>query len=195
MSYILDALKKSQSNPGGNTLNIDPISSKKSISVVWIWLLGLVLAINLFGVAWFLNQPDPKASVATPTTNQTPPTRSQPVVVETASTTPLPMDVVATAVEPRPSTVVSAPRVLEMELDDLEPAEQQRFTALKFTSHIYTDDPTLCAVVIDGQRLKNGDRFGEMTIYEITELGVIFAEQTTRRGSQITRRIEVRPFE
>ncbi|MGK0224279.1 MAG: hypothetical protein ACI9ON_003529, partial [Limisphaerales bacterium] len=134
MSYILDALKKSQSNPGGNTLNIDPISSKKSISVVWIWLLGLVLAINLFGVAWFLNQPDPKASVATPTTNQTPPTRSQPVVVETASTTPLPMDVVATAVEPRPSTVVSAPRVLEMELDDLEPAEQQRFTALKFTS-------------------------------------------------------------
>lgn len=194
MSYILDALKKSQSNPGGSTLNIDPIATKQDVPAVWIWSLGLVLAINIFAIGWFLTQPTTEAVT---TKTDPPPTQTQPTVVRTAAPALLQTGVVASAtrVEAKQTEVVSTPRIVEMKSTDLKSAEQQRFKALKFTSHIYTDDPTLCAVVIDGQRLKNGDRFDGMIVYEITELGVVFAEQIGRDGSQMTRHIEVRPFE
>ena len=163
-------------------------------------MLGLVLAINIFGIGWFLTQPAPQA---VNTKIDTPPTQAQPTVVRTPVPVPAPVpaqlqtNVVTftTPVETETTQVVSAPRLVETKLANLKPAEQQRFKALNFTSHIYTDDPTLCAVVIDGQRLKNGDRFDDMVVYGITELGVVFAQQIGRAGSQITRHVEVRPFE
>ena len=77
-----------------------------------------------------------------------------------------------------------------MLLSELPSADQGRFLALNITSHIYTDDPSLCAVVIDGQRLGNGDRFAGLKVFKITPTGVIFEEQGDR-----PRRVEVNPFD
>ena len=87
-----------------------------------------------------------------------------------------------------PVVVATAPRV---PLDALSAEEQARFERLSYTSHIYTDDPTLCAVVIDGTRSQAGDQFEELRIVEITETGLIF-EQTA--GGAI-RHVVVTPFE
>ena len=73
----------------------------------------------------------------------------------------------------------------------LPAGEQIIYREFNYSSHIYTDDPSLCAIVIDGQRLKAGDAFKGLKIHAITEAGVIFDE--TRRG--VSRLIEVSIFE
>ncbi len=84
--------------------------------------------------------------------------------------------------------VASAPRV---SLTALSPAEQARFDRLSYTSHIYTDDPTLCAVVIDGTRYQTGDSVEELRIVEITETGLVFEQEV----AGAPRHVVVTPFE
>ena len=57
---------------------------------------------------------------------------------------------------------------------DLPPAQRLRFPDLEFSTHIYADAPDLRAVVVNGIRLTEGDRLGELELREITEEGAIF---------------------
>jgi polyhydroxyalkanoate synthesis regulator protein len=72
-------------------------------------------------------------------------------------------------------------------LQDLPRAEQSLYNGFTYSTHIYTDDPDLCAIVVDGQRLQVGDAFKGLKVTAITEQGVIFEEN--RRG--VVREVEV----
>ena len=72
-------------------------------------------------------------------------------------------------------------------LSELPASEQILYNGFNYSTHIYTDDPELCAVVIDGERLTAGDSFKGLKVLAITETGVIFEE--TRRGQR--RRVAV----
>ena len=74
-----------------------------------------------------------------------------------------------------------------LQLSALPAAEQSLYRGFNYSTHIYTDDPDLCAIVIDGQRLANGDAFKGLKLIAITEDGVVFEEN--RRGS--VREVEV----
>ena len=118
-----------------------------------------------------------------------PPPRGR-VIYEEPST---PTDTEVSAPKPAPANTppTDAPDIDAVHLRDLPVAEQTLYNGFSYTSHIYTDDPDLCAVVIDGQRLQTGDAFKGLQIVAITESGVIFQEN--RRG--VVRNVEVTPFE
>lgn len=187
MSYILDALKKSQSNADGSTVKIDPSASVRGISAAWIWVLGLVLALNVLTLVWFLFvnpkqeiQPQEKFAQRRATVEQAAVTAvqpSEPIAEPTPKPTPKPK------AAPKP--------IRQYTLGELPTATQTQFSNFVFTSHIYTDDPSLCAIVINGQRLHNGDEFSDLVVYQITETGVIFEAITNEE----IRRIEVNPFD
>ena len=193
MSYILDALKKSQANDqdDGITVRIDPVQQQGGISPIWAWLLGGLLALNLIAVIWYFGQTD---TVATETTAQQTDVENvpseqvevtQPKVEEPAS------EPAATLVaEPQP-TVPKTKAIRELSLADLPTADRNRIAAFSYTSHIYTEDPEFRAVVIDGQRLRTGETFQDLEIHAITEFGLVFESVQ----DQEIWRIAVNPFQ
>ncbi len=88
-----------------------------------------------------------------------------------------------------PAKPAPPPRLVQ--LRELSAAEQTVYNGFTFTSHIFTDDPSECAIVIDGQRLVAGDAFKGLKIVRITEAGVVFSEN--RRGK--VRHVEVSVIE
>ena len=55
-----------------------------------------------------------------------------------------------------------------------------RLAAIRFSSHIFAADQALRMVVVDGQRMKEGDTLsGGIRLEQITEDGVIFQHNGT----------------
>ncbi|HEX7035757.1 MAG TPA: general secretion pathway protein GspB [Pseudomonadales bacterium] len=65
-------------------------------------------------------------------------------------------------------------------LDELTPAERRRFPGIAFSTHIYSEDPELRAVVANGQRRQEGDRIRGLEILQITRDGVVLAFEDKR---------------
>ena len=94
----------------------------------------------------------------------------------TANTTPVVQETAPARQRARTSAVK------KVQLSELPPSEQDRFNSFNYSSHIYTDDPELCAIVINGQRLSAGDLFEGMEVVAITEEGMVFG--SSRLSSQ-----------
>ncbi len=66
----------------------------------------------------------------------------------------------------------AAPR-LRTTLADMPSLDRAGFPVLEFTTHIYADDADLRAVMVNGIRYREGEKFGpETTLAHITETGV-----------------------
>jgi general secretion pathway protein B len=50
---------------------------------------------------------------------------------------------------------------------------RRRFPGIAFSTHIWSEDPELRAIVANGERRREGDRVRGLTIHEITESGVV----------------------
>lgn len=179
MSYILDALKKSRAEEaaGGVALSMQPSAKTKSRPK---GLLGLVIVLVLTNVGlliWVsLPKPTTRPASVLPPVQTTPadPAKTQP----TSNTAPAE----AQSAPPQPiQQAVQTPQrkipVRKIALSDLPSDEQTRFNSFSYSTHIFTDDPSLCAIVIDGQRLSAGDSFEGMEVVAITEEGVVFGTQ------------------
>ncbi len=71
-------------------------------------------------------------------------------------------------------------------LADLDPATRKLLPPLKLSMHLWNDAPAQRFVILDGQRLREGDLLGELVIERITREGAVLAW----RGGQL--RIELR---
>jgi len=203
MSYILDALKKSEAEKAGEAVGLNPQQSgMKRPSITWIASgLAVILAVNiiLLGYIFLDRLPPSKEISASPTTISNVPLeqtadelgRTPPVV--TAGPPPQASVKIQPEIAPgkrqlrsndNPTLLQEKPsKVIEqVKLFDLPASEQLLYTGFKYSSHIYTDDPALCNIVIDGQTLGAGDAFKGLTVHAINEEGVVFLE--SRRGQQ-----------
>ncbi len=215
MSYILDALKKNQIEETQTGVSLQP--PRRGVPT---WLaagLVMVILINLGLVAWiYFSGTEDEQQVATGPTNETLqpiPATETPAPAETATN---PTPAAATATEPQtaaqrvpadsapaPSAArpTPAPETREQQpapaaappiaLRDLPASERILYDGFSYSTHIYTDDPSLCAIVVNGQRLTAGDSFQGLKVIAITEVGVVFEEN--RRGQR--RQIEVSVLE
>lgn len=162
MSYILDALKKSEAERNrGNLPTLLTIPNPglfKSSTAIWAVLAALVVNAALLA-AWLYwpTQQDPLRQteaiapvLAAPITRLDAPTQSIAApVVDTSA-------VVDTDDAPRPSNPET-------------PSEQ-----FAFSTHVYADDPTLRAVTLNGRRFVEGDTISNgVQLKEITETGVV----------------------
>ncbi len=60
-----------------------------------------------------------------------------------------------------------------LHLSDLTIDERRGLPPLKLSMHMWNDDPTQRFVILDGNRLHEGDRLGETIVTAITTQGVI----------------------
>ncbi len=60
-----------------------------------------------------------------------------------------------------------------MRLSDLGTEERQQLPALKLSMHMWNDTPAQRFVILDGQRLGEGDRIGDAVVEQITRDGAI----------------------
>ncbi len=159
MSYILDALNKSQrenasGTPDLNTmhLQVEPRSRSK---MLWIVLVAMLIAGNGAFFYW----------------------QTQPAIKSHQSNPVTPVYTVATPdpeieVTPEPQPMVDAKPV---PVSELPAAIRQELPAMTFSSHIYADDEDFRMVSINGRNLHSGDFVaGEVILREITEEGVVF---------------------
>lgn len=213
MSYVLDALKKTQAAQTGDPISVKltPVSRRTNLPVV---ILSVALFANVVLVSAYLlfgrsessilatEAPSIKRSVpeSTPRPDATRANPARLPVLAISPEQPIKPSQDAPEPAPRQAAVNQVPETTQPKtralidvftITDLAPGERAAYADLSFTSHIYTEAKDLRALVIDGERVKIGDRFKALTIYDITETGVIFEENQDGH----VRRIEIRPFE
>jgi general secretion pathway protein B len=182
VSYILDALKKSEAERSRGvvpTLLTPPQTGFRSGIVGWILVAALIVNAGVFA-AWMYWPRD-----VSPTTGRAP---APPQVAEPAAATPGmpvartsavadPPPPLETSVPPAPVTVapqtIAAPSTPNRRLDDA-PEANSSAADVSFSTHVYATDASMRAVTMNGKRFVEGDEIRPgVRIREITEAGVI----------------------
>ncbi len=196
MSFILDALKKSeterQEQTGAEFSNV-PSSSGEPQSFKWLWILALLLLVNvivLFGILLREEEvPDTPAPI-----EQTPVEQSQPAsssfedrVAEARQNQPAPD---TTTAEPPPlltanvapaeasAQTVSQSRPRLMTIDELRLDGSLALPELHIDIHVYAEDPAERFVFINMKKHRENSQLDEgPVVAEITTDGVILEHQ------------------
>jgi len=192
MSFILDALKKSETDRQQQTSSefaSVPSSSGNPSSLKWLWILGALLLVNalvLLGVLMRENKPAQDVTITTlPRGDESPVAEStfeeqvaaarlnQPPPAATTRAEPAPTEEPSTA---RPSS--SGARVLT--IDEVRLNGTVQLTDLHLDIHGYSDVPTERFVFVNMTKLREGSQLEEgPTVTEITRDGVILEHQGT----------------
>ena len=197
MSFILDALKKSETDrqqKGSAEFAGVPTSTRRESVPRWLWVLGLLLAVNLAVLIGLLMRPDQapaattdavrSAQPATETTdafaeqvaaakqNAPPREEPRPAAAETSSTeTPA-----ATAVAPSvPANTFALPTIHEVLANGMVSLPE-----LHVDIHVYSEIPEDRFVFINMNKHKEGSRLAEgPLVREITPEGVVLDQNGT----------------
>lgn len=190
MSFILDALKKSETErqqQGSAEFSSVPASSDKPSPARWLWLLAALLGINFAVLIGILLRSEPTSTESV--TDQS----TQISNVEETTEAPAPDDAasfeeqIAVAIDeqeepeehqelappPQPTSKASIPTIDQLRLDgSLQLAE------LHLDIHVYSDDPAGRFVFINMVKHREQSRIAEGPIVnEITPDGVILRYQ------------------
>lgn len=200
MSFILDALKKSETErqqQGGAEFSTVPTSSPRPGAMRWLWLLGLLLAVNLVALVGILLRRDappstpatatniqvPEANVSTPATQSSTladdATRSFAEQIAQARqeqpSAPESADPVASrpAAMPAPAKARGTSSGLQT-IDQLRLEGSLQLAELHVDIHVYSDTPTDRFVFINMVKHREGSQLEEgPVVAEITADGVI----------------------
>jgi general secretion pathway protein B len=199
MSFILDALKKSEADrqeQTGAEFSSVPSSSGNPQSFKWLWILGLLLAVNFVFLAGIListdKTPDTPAVVAeeppAPATRAAEPSFEEQVASAKESlparTAPAPVQagaIQAGAVQTDAAATVQRPageRVLT--IDEVRVNGTLQITDLHLDIHVYSDEPAERFVFINMDKHREGSQLDEgPVVSQITPDGVILKHQGT----------------
>jgi general secretion pathway protein B len=206
MSFILDALKKSETErqqQTGAEFSSIPSSSGEPQSFKWLWILALLLLVNVAVLFGILLRPDKPAAVPPPvetTPAETRPAESsqpaepsfeervaearqnQPAVdvpMTDASATPEPAPEPAVAPSAPTSTASTASRL--MTIDELRLSGSLQLPELHLDIHVFADDPAERFVFINMSKYREKSRLDEgPVVAEITPDGVVLEHQGRR---------------
>ncbi len=196
MSFILDALKKSeterQEQTGAEFSNV-PSSSGEPQSFKWLWILALLLLVNvivLFGILLREEEvPDTPAPI-----EQTPVEQSQPAsssfedrvaearqnqpAPDTTTAEPPPLQTANVAPAEASAQTVSPSRPRLMTIDELRLDGSLALPELHIDIHVYAEDPAERFVFINMKKHRENSQLDEgPVVAEITTDGVILEHQ------------------
>ncbi|WP_417514942.1 general secretion pathway protein GspB [Marinobacter sp.] len=207
MSYILDALRKSETERRqgkvpdlGQQVQLIHRPRKRRISpVVWVALALLVNAGVLAVIFWPervpLQAPEPEAVVvpqpepelllesepeSLPEPEPEPLPESEPVsepIIEPVRERPTIITPSLPSERPAPALRGDEPGARVPHLVELPLSFQKSIPDLMFNSHIYATDPYASRVMINGHYLRQGESFSGITVEEVTEDGVVLSKQ------------------
>jgi general secretion pathway protein B len=196
MSFILDALKKSeaerQEQTGAEFSNV-PSSSGEPQSFRWLWILALLLLVNVIVLFGILLRDDEATDVAAPV-ERTPVEQSQPAsssfedrVAEARESQPAPDTTTAepptsqsanTAPVETPPQAVAQSRPRLMTIDELRLNGTLQLPELHIDIHVYAEDPADRFVFINMKKQRENSQLDEgPVVAEITTDGVILKHQ------------------
>lgn len=194
MSYILDALRKSEeerSKSGaqparsGYTFVNDGLPAKKRKRAFGLILTSCMLvSISILGAGWWWSQQEQADPGVTAT-----PAPPDDVVAETQKdaqaeppaqlSTEEPAPIINNAISLPEQPLVSAAEIPYLE--DMSQEFQQRVPELKFSGHVYSPEPGLRMIMINDAVLRQGDPIeADLVLDEITADGVILRLDQTR---------------
>ncbi|NWN90456.1 GspB domain-containing protein [Marinobacter adhaerens] len=200
MSYILDALRKSETERRqgkvpdlGQQVHLIHRPKKRRVSpVLWVALALLVNAGVLAVVFW----PEMATDKPAPTEPEIKPAEIEPrPVADPSPVQPEPVsEPTAEPVRERPAIIRPsvrqerpAPPVSDgrpegrvPHLVELPLSFQKSVPDLMFNSHIFSTDPSASRVMINGHYLRPGESFSGITVEEVTEDGVVLSKQGER---------------
>jgi general secretion pathway protein B len=188
MSYILDALKKSEQErgrgtaPSVQTMHSSSLNYHSSKTQLWPYILLAAVLVNLAALLYFIMA---KPEVSVSVDNQQSIMEPQPVAMHTADRDK--RQPVAAAARDQDDgetiiykpvsmpgamqdTVTEAPLVstgmtrhqepqgLVMEREELPPDVQQHIPLMEFSAHVYSSNPIQRSIVINGRFMEEGDR-------------------------------------
>ena len=204
MSFILDALKKSETErqqQGGSDFANVPSSAESPGAPRWLWVLGLLLAVNLVVLLGVLLRDDaPQVDTPLPQVSevQQPPAagpsfseqireaRDRESAAKTSAAIP-PAPAAETVVEAPPAEPVQARPQPEYTLAALPTADELRANGrlqmpdLHLDIHVYSTEPAERFVFINMVRHREKSRLAEgPVVQEITPEGVILDYSGTR---------------
>jgi general secretion pathway protein B len=196
MSFILDALKKSeterQEQTGAEFSNV-PSSSGEPQSFRWLWILALLLLVNVIVLFGILLRDDEATDMAAPV-ERTPVEQSQPAsssfedrvaearesqpVPDTTTTEPSTSQSANTAPVEAPPQAVAQSRPRLMTIDELRLNGTLQLPELHIDIHVYAEDPAERFVFINMKKQRKNSQLDEgPVVAEITTDGVILKHQ------------------
>lgn len=193
MSLILDALKKSEQErrrelgPDLQTIHQATTTTVRTAGKNWGWLALVVFNLVAIGAWWWLQrEPAPLAAV--------PDDMAKAAVVTTPAPPPVKVPEAPQPVEPTPPSVQDATQFTRMEptrslaqprvnattpveeFTDLPDDVRSSLPAMTFSFHVYSADPRNRTIIINNQRLREGEQVSAgVELESITEDGVILA--------------------
>lgn len=196
MSFILDALKKSeterQEQTGAEFSNV-PSSSGEPQSFRWLWILALLLLVNVIVLFGILLRDDEATDVAAPV-ERTPVEQSQPAsssfedrvadarqnqpATDTTTAEPPTSQSANTAPVEAPPQAVAQSRPRLMTIDELRLNGTLQLPELHIDIHVYAEDPAERFVFINMKKQRENSQLDEgPVVAEITTDGVILKHQ------------------
>ena len=194
MSYILDALRKAEAEKAEEA-RANPVLNQQTKQHHWsLYVIAVALIGNLTVLIWLFGPwdqtPAGRSEAAVPTANLQIESAANPSVPERVDSAvqqagPQTSETSEAAAQlARPRTADSQPAPVQRSTAAREPVHttlagldsnvRARFPDISFSTHVYAADPDLRAVVVNGERLREGDRLGELQLTNITETGVVF---------------------
>ena len=194
MSFILDALKKSETErqqQTGAEFSAVPSGSGDSQSFKWLWILALLLLVNIVVLVGVLMRPDGAADEKV-ANGDAPPQQAQttePSFEEkvAAAKQNQPELTIATAAEqePQPEPVASrsatrSPAARVLTIDEVRLNGTLQITDLHLDIHVYSDDPGERFVFINMAKHREQSKLEEgPVVVEIRPDGVVLEYQGT----------------
>jgi len=196
MSFILDALKKSeterQEQTGAEFSNV-PSSSGEPQSFKWLWILALLLLVNVIVLLGVLLRDEKVPDTPAPV-EQTPVEQSQPASAsfedrvaearqnqsapDTTTAEPQPLQTANTAPVELSTQTVSQSRPRLMTIDELRLNGTLVLPELHIDIHVYAEDPAERFVFINMKKHRENSQLDEgPVVAEITTDGVILKHQ------------------
>ena len=185
MSYILDALKKSEQDRGNSTIpNVQTIHSSalnyhQEKRPLWPWILIAVLISNVFILIYFLKPEtsikevalDPIPSSIEDNQAPTPTAITAPVILEPSTQlVSIPDNNIITTKPTEPATAKAI-----VDIDELPANIRQQVPDMVFSAHVYSSEPMQRSLVINNQFKEEGSTVGQdLILLEITRSGAIF---------------------
>lgn len=193
MSYILDALKKSdqeRQQGAGPSLQTIHRPHGNSGERGWLYVLLVMVVLLLLALAglfaWFVfdkgSNDIEQAETITPLTkvgvSGTAPKQSAPIEKKSAqAASASALSETEQAGVPANTSATSTSRVV-VPFSQLPLAARNAIPAMTFSFHVYSDNPDRRTIIINGRRVKQGAVIdNQLTLDEITPNGVIFSWQ------------------
>jgi len=194
MSFILDALKKSETErqeQSSSEFASVPSSSGNPSSLKWLWILGALLLVNvvvLLGLLLRDGEPAQEAMIA-PSSNNAEPMAAAPSFEEQVEAAKLnqPPPAAAAQTEPSepatsavPESTPSSSGARILTIDEVRLNGTLQLTDLHLDIHVYSDIPEERFVFINMAKLREQSQLEEgPTVIEITRDGVVLEHQGT----------------